>query len=323
MLTLTPTRRRCSGLGWMMIFALVLGVALLNLRSVWIRDPYGLVETRGQEMEKPSSQGSFGVDEPATDGAPGPEESNSTLATAGVKEETTLQDISLTKQDENIDKPAGCKVPALLSSKQFFQHLGRREYKCANFKAFGVGDGRKGVCLDSRFGLTPGDCRVLSFGICHEWSFDDAMAEFGCKVYAFDPTNGLPDHQRSPNVRFYSLGIGYVKHTKSFLGGKKGRFKIDRYENILKKLGMSNSTVDYLKMDVEKAELGFFRDVFATSPKLLDNVRQIGMELHHTKTKLSKQRQFWKYAHMLKCRGFKLMGARRARGRTEAVWGRP
>lgn len=309
MVTLTQARRRCSGLGWM-TFGLALGVAILHFRSVWIRDPYGHVETRGQEMGKTSTQGSLVVDDPATDGEP------------EAKGER-LQGISLTKQDENIYKSAACKVPALLSPKQFFQHLRQREYKCANFKSFGAGDGRKGVCLDSRFRIIPGDCRVLSFGICQEWSFDDAMADYGCKVYSFDPTNGLPDHQRSPNVRFYSLGIGQVRATRNQLGKLKGRFKVDRYENILKMLGMSNSTVDYLKMDVEKAELSFFRDVFTNSPEMLENVRQIGMELHHTKTKVSKQRRFWKYAHMLKCHGFKLMGARRAGGRTEVVWGRP
>ncbi|XP_068207674.1 uncharacterized protein [Palaemon carinicauda] len=216
-----------------------------------------------------------------------------------------------------------CDVPPLVKSAQFFRHLRRIEYTCSNFRYFGLRDGRKGVCLDPAFKIRPGQCRVLSFGICKEWSFDDAMGEFGCKVYSFDPTNGMEDHQRSPNIRFYSLGIGREKTKLKLTGKKKGLFKVDRYENILHMLGMTNATIDYLKMDVEKSELGFFRDVFTKSPHLLKNVRQIGMELHHTTSKLAKHRMFWKYFHMLKCHGFKLLEARRYFGRTEAVWVRP
>ncbi|XP_068221743.1 uncharacterized protein [Palaemon carinicauda] len=133
----------------------------------------------------------------------------------------------------------------------------------------------------------------------------------------------MADHQRSPNIRFYSLGIGRAKTKQKLTGMKKGLFKVDRYENILYMLGMTNTTIDYLKMDVEKSELGFFRDVFTKSPYLLKNVRQIGMELHHTTSKLAKHRMFWKYFPMLKCHGFKLLEARRYFGRTEAVWVRP
>lgn len=43
-------------------------------------------------------------------------------------------------------------------------------------------DGDKAVCLSSRYSITPGDCLVYSFGIAGDWSFDDAMAEYGCQV---------------------------------------------------------------------------------------------------------------------------------------------
>ncbi|KAK7085795.1 hypothetical protein SK128_017050, partial [Halocaridina rubra] len=76
---------------------------------------------------------------------------------------------------------------------------------------FGADDGRKAVCLDPVLGITPGNCSVLSFGINNEWSFDDAFDRFGCKVYAFDPTMGAEDHQRSTNIRFLNLGIGNIQ----------------------------------------------------------------------------------------------------------------
>lgn len=43
-------------------------------------------------------------------------------------------------------------------------------------------DGKKLVCMDSRFDIKPGDCRVFSFGVNNEWSFEDEFDEFGCKV---------------------------------------------------------------------------------------------------------------------------------------------
>lgn len=56
---------------------------------------------------------------------------------------------------------------------------------------------------------------------------------------------------------------------------------VDRYENLLKRVGLTNHIVDYIKMDVELSELDFFQDVFFNSPHLLNNIKQIGMEVHH------------------------------------------
>lgn len=56
--------------------------------------------------------------------------------------------------------------------------------------------------------------------------------------------------------------------------------QIDRYINILMRLGHENATIDYLKMDVEGAELQFFEDVFTNTPEVLKNIKQIGMEIH-------------------------------------------
>jgi hypothetical protein len=36
--------------------------------------------------------------------------------------------------------------------------------------------------MDEGVAPTPGSCTVLSFGINNEWSFDDAMEEYGCDV---------------------------------------------------------------------------------------------------------------------------------------------
>jgi hypothetical protein len=50
-------------------------------------------------------------------------------------------------------------------------------------------DGQKSVCLDP-VSLAPpvGNCLVYSFGNNAEWSFDEAMESYGCKVFTFDPS---------------------------------------------------------------------------------------------------------------------------------------
>lgn len=45
-------------------------------------------------------------------------------------------------------------------------------------------DGQKAICLDNEIGPKVDDCLVYSFGINNEWSFDEAMASYGCQVYS-------------------------------------------------------------------------------------------------------------------------------------------
>ena len=54
-------------------------------------------------------------------------------------------------------------------------------------------DGEKFICMDDIIkDVTNGECLVYSFGIKNDWSFEDAMGELGCKVYAFDGSVNLP-----------------------------------------------------------------------------------------------------------------------------------
>ncbi|KAK4312643.1 hypothetical protein Pmani_015984 [Petrolisthes manimaculis] len=43
-------------------------------------------------------------------------------------------------------------------------------------------DGDKWICYDPGLAPDPENCLVYSFGIGNEWSFDDAMAKYGCQV---------------------------------------------------------------------------------------------------------------------------------------------
>lgn len=118
--------------------------------------------------------------------------------------------------------------------------------------------GRKMVCLDDRFNIQPGNCVVFSFGVGNEWSFEDDFDKFGCRVssfriiilvnilditqsclplpyshgpqvYAYDPTMGKKDHQRSKNVKFFAKGIANYKGTKNIGMGEKWSVKEVRW----------------------------------------------------------------------------------------------
>ncbi|XP_068207676.1 probable methyltransferase-like protein 24 [Palaemon carinicauda] len=211
-----------------------------------------------------------------------------------------------------------CPVPTLVSNAAFAEYERQKQYPCMKFEYFGIGDGGKGVCLDSVFNLNKDDCHVLSFGISKDWTFDEAFGKFGCKVVSFDPTIKKEDHQHSENVRFLNLGISNKNESRNSEGWT---INLDTYENILKRIGLLDSVIDYLKIDVERAELKFFEDVFANTPHLLKNVKQIGMETHYGGKGV--RERFWSYYHLLACIGFKIVDARQYGGRTEIVWVRP
>ncbi|XP_064082007.1 probable methyltransferase-like protein 24 [Macrobrachium nipponense] len=211
-----------------------------------------------------------------------------------------------------------CPIPATPDYKKFREVEVAKQLPCKNFSYFGVGDGSKGVCLDKEYQLQPGRCNVLSFGINNDWTFDDHFGKFGCKVYSFDPTIGKEDHQHSPNVTFYNLGISSKKGTVD-IGGKM--CEVDTYSNILERLGLKDSVIDYLKMDVEYAEYEFFKEVFSRTPDLLLNVRQIGMETHHGRP--GDLEFLWKHYHLLGCIGFRIVDCRQYANRAEILWTRP
>ncbi|XP_068246317.1 uncharacterized protein [Palaemon carinicauda] len=231
-----------------------------------------------------------------------------------------------------------CVIPPLENRNQFTEHFRKKDYNCKSRRDFGVASGGKVVCMDNEMHLEPNDCRVLSFGINNEWSFDDSFAKFGCKVYSFDPTMGKQDHQRSKNVQFFNLGISNITGQRRVgMGRHFGYFDVDRYGHILERIGLTDKTIDYLKLDVELSELDFFQDVFTNTPHLLKNIRQLAVELHHGHRGegLNKKKRhseiealsskstlpvFWKYAHQLKCYGFKIFHSLRTGPWTEVVW---
>lgn len=54
---------------------------------------------------------------------------------------------------------------------------------------------------------------------------------------------------------------------------------MDRYENLLGRAGVEGRVIDFLKINIELAELEFLQDVFFNTPQLLTDVKQIAMEV--------------------------------------------
>ncbi|ROT77836.1 hypothetical protein C7M84_003464 [Penaeus vannamei] len=163
--------------------------------------------------------------------------------------------------EKKAEDEIACSIPGLQNYDQFYAAITTLETRCNNSKPFGgppkgTLDARKSVCLDERFKISPNNCLVFSFGINNDFSFEDDMAEFGCKVYAYDPTMDAKDHQRSPNVWFFATGISNYQGLKSV--GMDNHWingKVDRFENLVKAVGMEGRTIDVVKLDVELAEV--------------------------------------------------------------------
>ena len=82
-------------------------------------------------------------------------------------------------------------------------------------------DGQKAVCLDPGLAPPPGMCVVYSFGLSDDWSFDSAMASYGCDVYSFDPSiQHLTMYNNSQRIHYFKIGLG-TNNTRKDSRGKR------------------------------------------------------------------------------------------------------
>ncbi|XP_063599590.1 uncharacterized protein LOC134775909 isoform X1 [Penaeus indicus] len=248
-------------------------------------------------------------------------------------DENELADKNRVAEKEELTKenPLACNVPALETYSQFVSALKTLETHCSHPKTFGgppkgKHDAKKIICLDERFKIDPQNCSVFSFGINRDFSFEDGMARYGCQVFAYDPTMGVDDHQRSEKVRFFATGISNYNGMKLVGMSKSWSMqKVDRFENLVKAVGMEGKTIDVVKLDVELAELDFMQDMLFNSRHVLKNIKQIAMEIHSDLYKkdigqLSSHQVFWPYLNMMRCAGFKLITTRSGGKWREVVW---
>lgn len=224
-----------------------------------------------------------------------------------------------------------CRVPGLQNIEQYRAYLHNPEVSCKKLRPFGGKPpapeaGMKMVCLDDKYNIQPKNCVVFSFGVGNEWSFEDEFDKFGCKVYAYDPTMKKKDHQRSPNIKFFATGISSFQGIMKVGMGKKWSMqKVDRFENLVRQAGEEGREIDYVKLDVELAEIDFLQDMLFNSPHALAKIKQIAMEVHDGPFKgdlsqTSRHQVFWPYFMLMRCAGFRLVHTRETWGWREVVW---
>ena len=136
-------------------------------------------------------------------------------------------------------------------------------------------DGQKAMCIQPGHLSPPaGKCLVYSFGINNDWTFDEAMERYGCQVYSFDPSMKVGDHDHTPAVHFFQMGLS----NRDAIGDNGWRLRSlsSIYEMLKSKHG--DVVIDYLKMDIEGAEWAIIPQIIKSG--MMDKVRQLAFEIH-------------------------------------------
>jgi hypothetical protein len=138
-------------------------------------------------------------------------------------------------------------------------------------------DGHKAVCLDKSIAPVYNKCLVYSFGINNQWAFDEAMETFGCRVYSFDPSMGVEDHNRTEKIHFFNIGLSGVDGLHPTKGWNM-KTASSIYQMLATSHG-SSTPIDVLKMDVEFSEWDAIPQMLR-SGFLADKVKQLAVEIH-------------------------------------------
>ena len=136
-------------------------------------------------------------------------------------------------------------------------------------------DGQKTMCIEPVQLAPPvGKCLVYSFGIDNDWTFDEAMASYGCQVYSFDPSMKVGDHDHTSAIHFFQMGLS----NRDSIGDNGWRLR--SLSSIYKMLKSKHGDVviDYLKMDIEAAEWTIIPQIIESG--MMGNVRQLAFEIH-------------------------------------------
>ena len=156
-------------------------------------------------------------------------------------------------------------------------------------------DGAWFICFDKKLELIAKNCRILSFGINHDYTFDEQMNnDFKCQVESFDPfveANMFRDiRNRSPMLenaksitvneypvwRFHRIGI----IGSELIEIKKQVGWFATFDEILKYIQLEEKIIDVLKMDIEYSDFSALNSLKVDY--LCKYVKQFVLETHPT-----------------------------------------
>ncbi|XP_060068520.1 probable methyltransferase-like protein 24, partial [Ylistrum balloti] len=147
-------------------------------------------------------------------------------------------------------------------------------------------DGGWDLCADKQF-LIPGKCRVYSFGINYDFTFDDAVAEeFNCEVHSFDPSMEQKSYKRRSEPLVYFHDIGIARKSGTIWRGKA--WQMLNLKDMMAELGHKNIP-DVIKLDIEFWEWDVLPDILRSRqlPK------QLAIEFHLWSAEYTISKTFW------------------------------
>lgn len=154
-------------------------------------------------------------------------------------------------------------------------------------KIGGLGGGPKWVCDIDRLkrvaaqrqkqqGANESPCLVYSIGSKKNYKFEDGLFEIigpMCEIHIFDP--GPYDRQgmEERNMHFHQWGLG-SSYSAEWMKKKERKGTFLSFQEIRKRLGHENRTIDLFKIDCEGCEWHSYRDWIGA------DLRQILIETH-------------------------------------------
>lgn len=147
----------------------------------------------------------------------------------------------------------------------FYQNNWEPTWSCGYEQRIGnLGDGGKWVCDAYLIAEAPA-CNILSIGSDNDWSFEEAMHNLNprCKIHTFDHTIMGRVKNKPDYVNYYPMGLG-----------PQSAGPIGTMDVLLQAAGLSNTSVDILKIDCEGCEYMVYNEFFKGF------IRQIMIELH-------------------------------------------
>lgn len=129
------------------------------------------------------------------------------------------------------------------------------------------------------------NCLVYSFGINDSTEWEEKIAkDFGCDVFAFDPTSNFPKDVAA-GVTFHKYGLQGagvdVSQTHSVNYEALDPSKLKTLGDLVKLMGHEDRTIDILRMDCEGCEWGALKELACSGASQL--VKQLMIELHFQK----------------------------------------